>query len=70
MIGNIGLQAISAALANNESLTGVYLYNNDLDDDILPEFSKMLANKSKLTVLGLEYNRIRSKGAISVFNVL
>jgi hypothetical protein len=35
-------------LANNESLQEIFLYNNDIDDDILPEFSKMLANKAKL----------------------
>ena len=30
----------------------------------------MLANKPRLQVLGLEYNRIRSKGAISVFETV
>lgn len=55
---------------HNESLQELFLYNNDLDDEILPEFSKMLANKPRLQVLGLEYNRIRSKGAISVFETV
>lgn len=70
LIGNIGLSNISNALLNNDSLQELFLYNNDLDDEILPQLSAMLANKSKLQVLGLEYNRIRSKGAISVFNTI
>ena len=70
LISNLGLQALSKALVDNESLQEIFLYNNDLDDDILPEFSSMLGNKSNLTTLGLEYNRIRSRGAISVFNSL
>jgi hypothetical protein len=52
---------------NNESLQELFLYNNDIDDEILTEFSRMLANKPRLQTLGLEYNRIRSKGVISVF---
>jgi Ran GTPase-activating protein (RanGAP) involved in mRNA processing and transport len=55
---------------HNESLQDLYLYNNDIDDEIFDIFSKMLANKPNLQVLGLEYNRIRSKGAHKLFNTV
>lgn len=55
---------------HNQSLQDLYLYNNDIDDEILEHFSKMLANKPNLQVLGLEYNRIRSKGAVKLFNTV
>ena len=46
------------------------MYNNDLDDDTMREFSAMLGNKAQLQTLGLEYNRIRSRGANHVFEAL
>ena len=46
------------------------MYNNDLDDDTMREFSAMLSNKMMLQTLGLEYNRIRSRGANHVFEAL
>ena len=45
LIGNVGLSAISKALVENTSLTQIFLYNNDLDDDTMREFSAMLSNK-------------------------
>ena len=68
LIGNDGLEAISQALADNQSLVEIFLYNNDLDDDSMLDFSQMISNKGKLQTLGLEYNRIRSRGANHVFN--
>jgi Ran GTPase-activating protein (RanGAP) involved in mRNA processing and transport len=44
--------------------------NNDLDDDTMREFAAVLANKGQLQTLGLEYNRIRSRGANHVFTAL
>lgn len=70
LIGNIGLNNIANALLHNTNLQDLFLYNNDIDDEILPDFSKMLANKPQLRVLGLEYNRIRSRGAVSVFEAV
>lgn len=70
LIGNSGLEAVSRALVENTSLKEIFLYNNDLDDDTMREFSAMLGNKGLLQTLGLEYNRIRSRGANHVFEVL
>jgi len=70
LIGNSGLEAIARGMAPNTTLKEIFLYNNDLDDDTMREFSAVLANKSHLQTLGLEYNRIRSRGANHVFTVL
>lgn len=70
LIGNSGLEAIARALINNTSLKEIFLYNNDLDDDTMADFSAMLGNKGQLQTLGLEYNRIRSRGANHVFDAL
>ena len=48
LIGNDGLEAISQALADNQSLVEIFLYNNDLDDDSMLDFSQMISNKGKL----------------------
>ena len=45
LIGNDGLEAISQALADNQSLVEIFLYNNDLDDDSMLDFSQMISNK-------------------------
>ena len=70
LIGNLGLEAIARALVDNTTLKEIFLYNNDLDDDTMREFSAMLGNKAHLQTLGLEYNRIRSRGANHVFEAL
>ena len=70
LIGNRGLIGISKALADNETLEELYLYNNDLDDDSMPDFAVMLENKKKLVNLGLEYNKIRSKGLKEVLGAV
>lgn len=70
LIGNSGLEAIARALVENTTLKEIFLYNNDLDDDTMREFSAMLGNKIQLQTLGLEYNRIRSRGANHVFEAL
>ncbi len=70
LIGNNGLAAISKAIAENTSLKEIFLYNNDLDDDTMREFAASLGNKAHLQTLGLEYNRIRSRGANHIFETL
>lgn len=70
LIGNLGLEGVARALIDNTSLEEIFLYNNDLDDDLMLELSQSLANKDRLVTLGLEYNRIRSRGANHIFNVV
>ena len=70
LIGNLGLEAIATAIAENTSLIEIFLYNNDLDDDTMREFAGVLGNKYRLQTLGLEYNRIRSRGANHIFDAL
>ena len=70
LIGNSGLSAISKAIAQNTTLKEIFLYNNDLDDDTMREFATSLGNKGHLQTLGLEYNRIRSRGANHIFEAL
>lgn len=48
LIGNLGLEAIVKALKKNTTLREIFLYNNDLDDDTMLEFSSMLGNKAHL----------------------
>ena len=48
LIGNLGLEGISKALVDNQSLQEIFLYNNDLDDDTMLDFSQMISNKAKL----------------------
>lgn len=62
LISNLGLTGLSKALLDNDSLEELYLYNNDIDDESIDSFIEMLKNKKRLRVLGLEYNKIRSKG--------
>lgn len=42
------MEAVSRALVENTSLKEIFLYNNDLDDDTMREFSAMLGNKMLL----------------------
>lgn len=70
LIGNSGLEGIAKALVQNETLEELFLYNNDLDDDMMLELSKTLVNKERLVTLGLEYNRIRSRGANHIFDAV
>ena len=70
LVGNMGLDAMTQALAHNVSLKEIFLYNNDLDDDPMANFANMLSNKTSLQTLGLEYNRVRSRGANHIFEVL
>lgn len=61
LISNLGLTGLSKALIDNEALEELYLYNNDIDDESIDSFLGMLKNKTKLRILGLEYNKIRNK---------
>jgi Leucine-rich repeat (LRR) protein len=63
LINNQGLRAVSEALMDNKELVELYLYNNELEDEPLLDFAKMLKNKRNLTVLGLEFNKIGHNGA-------
>ncbi len=62
LISNLGLTGLSKALIDNEALEELYLYNNDIDDESIDSFLGMLKNKTKLRILGMEYNKIRNKG--------
>ena len=70
LIGNSGLEAVARALVENTTLKEIFLYNNDLDDDTMREFAATLGNKHHLQTLGLEYNRIRSRGGNHIFEAL
>ena len=70
LIGNDGLAAVARALTENINLKEIFLYNNDLDDDTMRDFAISLGNKGYLQTLGLEYNRIRSRGANHIFEAL
>ena len=70
LIGNDGLAAVARALSENINLKEIFLYNNDLDDDTMRDFAITLGNKAYLQTLGLEYNRIRSRGANHIFEAL
>lgn len=70
LIGNAGLEAVARALAENTTLEQIFLYNNDLDDDTMRDFAATFINKEHLQTLGLEYNRIRSRGANHIFEAL
>ena len=70
LIGNDGLAAVARALSENINLKEIFLYNNDLDDDTMRDFAISLGNKGYLQTLGLEYNRIRSRGANHIFEAL
>ena len=61
-IGNEGLKEIALALSNCNTIQELYLYNNELDDDPIKDFTKLLANQNDLFALGLEFNRIGYKG--------
>ena len=70
LIGNVGLEAIARGIADNTTLKELFLYNNDLDDDTMYALSLVFVNKFHLQTLGLEYNRIRSRGANHIFYAL
>ena len=44
-IGSRGLKAISEALSANTELRELYLYNNQIEDEWMEEFGKMIATK-------------------------
>lgn len=60
-IGNAGLESISDALKNCNSLQEVYLYNNDIDDEPISGFVQLLSASPDLFALGLEFNRLGYK---------
>ncbi len=65
-IGCKGLEAISLALMDNTELVEIYLYNNQLEDECMEVFGKMLTNKVNLYALGMEFNKIGAEGAAFV----
>lgn len=50
----------------NTELKEVYLYNNQIEDDGMEEFGRMLENKKNLYTLGLEFNKIGSEGTSKI----
>ena len=65
-IGSRGLRAISEAMMANTELKEIYLYNNQIEDDGLDIFGKMIQNKSHLFAIGLEFNKIGAEGVSHV----
>ena len=55
-IGADGVQNLATALANNESLEEIYLYNNALTNKGLEYVADLLYKKRNLRVMGLENN--------------
>ncbi len=60
------MRAISEALMSNVELKEIYLYNNQIEDDGLEVFGKMIMNKPHLFAIGLEFNKIGAEGASHV----
>jgi len=43
-------------------LQEIYLYNNELDDEPIENFCKLMVKQSDISIVGLEMNRIGYKG--------
>ena len=69
-IGNEGLKAISKSLMECRNIQEIYLYNNELDDDPIEDFTNLLSLQKNLYVLALEFNRIGYKGLAFILNAL
>ena len=69
-IGNEGLKAISIALQECRGIQEIYLYNNEIDDEPIEDFTNLLANQADLYLLALEFNRIGYKGLAFILNAL
>jgi Ran GTPase-activating protein (RanGAP) involved in mRNA processing and transport len=69
-IGNEGLKAISIALKECRGLQEIYLYNNEIDDEPIEDFTNMIAQQADLHILALEFNRIGYKGLAFILNAL
>lgn len=65
-IGSRGLKAISLSLMANIELKEIYLYNNQIEDESMEDFGRMLENKRNLYALGLEFNKIGAEGTAHV----
>ena len=48
----------------------LYLYNNELDDDPIEDFTNLLSLQKNLYILALEMNRIGYKGLAFILNAL
>ena len=69
-IGNQGLKALSLALNNCTQIQEFYLYNNEIDDEPIEEFCKLVSNQPDLFAVGLEFNRIGYKGLDNILKSL
>ena len=49
------------ALSNNNCLQEIYLYNNEIDDDPIDQFVRMLSQQPDIFAIGLEFNRLGYK---------
>jgi Ran GTPase-activating protein (RanGAP) involved in mRNA processing and transport len=69
-IGNEGLKAISKSLMECRNIEEIYLYNNELDDDPIEDFTNLLSLQKNLYILAMEFNRIGYKGLAFILNAL
>jgi len=46
------------------------LYNNELDDDPIEDFTNLIAQQKDLYILAMEFNRIGYKGLAFILNAL
>lgn len=51
---------------SNIELKEIYLYNNQIEDESMEDFGRMLENKKNLYALGLEFNKIGAEGTAHV----
>lgn len=65
-IGSRGVKAISEALMSNTELKEIYLYNNQIEDEGMDEFGRMIEKQKGLFALGLEFNKLGSDGVSKV----
>lgn len=61
-MGNTALEAVSASLVDCSTIQELYLYNNELDDEPIDMFCRLLSKQQDMYALGLEMNRIGYKG--------
>ena len=48
----------------------IYLYNNELDDDPIEDFTNLLSLQKNLYILAMEFNRIGYKCLAFILNAL
>lgn len=61
---------MAKALAECRHIQEIYLYNNELDDDPIEDFTNLIAQQKDLYILAMEFNRIGYKGLAFILNAL